>query len=91
MERTWLDSYTEGTPHDIDPDTYPSLVAIIDEAIARFPDRPAFDNLGVRITFAELDRLAKAREAKDGVDYYSAYETESAAHPDLLEAAVGNR
>ena len=59
MERIWLDSYTEGTPHDIDPDTYPSLVAIIDEAIARFPDRPAFENLGVRITFAELDRLAK--------------------------------
>ena len=59
MERIWLDSYTEGAPHDIDPDTYPSLVAIIDEAIARFPDRPAFENMGVRITFAELDRLAK--------------------------------
>ena len=59
MERVWLDSYTEGTPHEIDPDSYPSLVAIIDEAIARFPDRPAFENLGVRITFAELDRLAK--------------------------------
>ena len=59
MERVWLDSYTEGTPHEIDPDTYPSLVAIIDEAIARFPDRPAFENMGVRITFAELDRLAK--------------------------------
>ena len=59
MERIWLDSYTEGAPHDIDPDTYPSLVAIIDEAIARFPDRPAFENMGVRITFAELDRLAR--------------------------------
>ena len=59
MKRVWLDSYTEGTPHDVDPDTYPSLVALVDEAIARFPDRPAFDNMGVRITFAELDRLAK--------------------------------
>ena len=59
MERIWLESYTEGVPHDIDPDEYPSLVAVIDEAIARFPDRPAFENLGVRITFAELDRLAK--------------------------------
>ena len=59
MERIWLDSYTEGTPHEIDPDAYPSLVALIDEAIARFPDRPAFENMGVRITFAELDRLAK--------------------------------
>ena len=46
-------------PFDIDPDSYASLVEIIDEAIARFPDRPAFENLGVRITFAELDRLAK--------------------------------
>ena len=59
MKRVWLDSYTEGTPHDIDPDTYPSLVALIDEAIARFPDRAAFDSMGVRITFAELDRLAR--------------------------------
>ena len=59
MKRVWLDSYTEGTPHDIDPDTYPSLVALVDEAIARFPDRPAFDSMGVRITFAELDRLAR--------------------------------
>ena len=59
MERIWLDSYTEGTPHDVDPDTYPSLAAIIDEAIARFPDRPAFESMGVRITFAELDRLAR--------------------------------
>ena len=59
MEKVWLDSYTEGTPHAIDPDAYPSLVALVDEAIARFPDRPAFENMGVRITFAELDRLAK--------------------------------
>ena len=58
-ERVWLASYTEGTPHEINPDTYPSIAAIIDEAIARFPDRPAFENMGVRITFAELDRLAK--------------------------------
>ena len=58
-ERVWLASYTEGTPHDINPDTYPSLAAIIDEAVARFPDRPAFENMGVSITFAELDRLAK--------------------------------
>ena len=59
MKRVWLESYTEGAPHDIDPDTYPSLVALVDEAIARFPDRPAFDSMGVRITFAELDRLAR--------------------------------
>ena len=59
MERIWLDSYTEGVPHDVDPDTYPSLAALVDEAFARFPDRPAFESMGVRITFAELDRLAK--------------------------------
>ena len=59
MERIWLDSYTEGAPHDVDPDACPSLAALVDEAIARFGDRPAFESMGVRITFAELDRLAK--------------------------------
>ena len=59
MERIWLDSYTEGAPHDVDPDAYPSLAALVDEAIARFGDRPAFESMGARITFAELDRLAK--------------------------------
>ena len=34
MKRVWLDSYTEGAPHEIDPDTYPCVVAVIDEAIA---------------------------------------------------------
>ena len=58
MERVWLDTYTPGTPDEIDPDAYPSLVALIDEAVDRFGDRPAFENMGVRITFAELDRLA---------------------------------
>ena len=58
MERVWLDSYSEGVPAEIDPDTCPSLVALTDEAIRRFADRPAFESMGVRITFAELDRLA---------------------------------
>ena len=58
MEKVWLDSYTEGVPAEIDPDAYPSLVALTDEAIRRFADRPAFESMGVRITFAELDRLA---------------------------------
>ena len=58
MERVWLDSYTEGVSAEIDPDAYPSLVALTAEAIRRFADRPAFESMGVRITFAELDRLA---------------------------------
>ena len=58
MERVWLDSYTDGVPAEIDADAYPSLVALTDEAIRQFADRPAFESMGVRITFAELDRLA---------------------------------
>ena len=58
MEKVWLDSYTKGVQEEIDPDAYPSLVAIADEAIRRFADRPAFENMGTRITFAEFDRLA---------------------------------
>lgn len=38
---------------------------------------------------AKLDELAKAHQAKEGVDYYTAYDVVSKAHPDLLKRAIG--
>ena len=31
-DRFWTDNYPEGVPADIDPDKYPNLIALIDEA-----------------------------------------------------------
>ena len=45
-------------PATIDPDAYPSLVAVFEESVRRFGDRPAFSNLGVTLSYRDLDRLS---------------------------------
>jgi len=59
MDRIWLAAYPKGTPAEIDPDRYSSLVAVFEESCERFADRPAFENLGVTLSFRHLERLAR--------------------------------
>lgn len=58
MEKPWLHSYPAGTPAEIDPDSFPSLVALFAESCRRFADRPAYHNIGVTLTYRDLDRLS---------------------------------
>ncbi|HMK86515.1 MAG TPA: AMP-binding protein [Steroidobacteraceae bacterium] len=59
MRNRWLDAYPPGTPSEIDPDAYPSLVSILEESCRRFADCPAFHNLGVALSYRDLDRLSR--------------------------------
>ncbi len=59
MDKIWLNSYPAGVPHEIDLQRFQSLVHIFEDSVRRFPDRPAFANLGISLTFAELDRLTR--------------------------------
>ncbi|KLJ02790.1 long-chain fatty acid--CoA ligase [Luteimonas sp. FCS-9] len=54
-QRPWLANYPAGIPAEIDPDEYRSVPAILDEAIAKYRDKPAFSNMGKTLTYAELD------------------------------------
>ncbi len=58
--RPWIASYPKGVPATIDPTRYDSLVAMFDEAVERFPDRPAFASFGVTLSYAELERASRA-------------------------------
>ncbi len=58
-QRPWLASYPPGVPAEIDPDQYRSVPAILEEAISRFRDRPAFSNMGRAITYGELDARSR--------------------------------
>ena len=58
-ERPWLAHYPEGVPHEIDPDAFPSVVAVLESAIERYRDRPAFSNLGATLTYGDVDRLSR--------------------------------
>lgn len=60
--RHWLHSYGS-IPADIDPDRYASVNVLIDEAVRRYPDKPAFHSLGQTLSYAEVDRQATALAA----------------------------
>ena len=60
MEKVWLKQYPAGVPADIDPHRYQSIRDLIDEAHAKFRDRPAYYCMGRQITFGELDAMSKA-------------------------------
>ena len=39
-DRPWLAQYPAGVPSQIDVDEYPSIVSVLDNAIANYRDRP---------------------------------------------------
>ncbi len=59
MPRNWIHAYPPGTPAEIDVDAYPSLVSVFEDSCRRFSDRPAFHNMGVTLTYAELEHLSR--------------------------------
>ena len=58
MEKFWLNAYPPGTPAEIDAAAYPSLVAMFEESCQRFAERPAYHNLGVTLTYRDVDKLS---------------------------------
>ena len=59
MDKIWLGAYPRGAVAEIDADAYPSLTAIFEASCRRFADRPAYHNLGVTLTYADLERLTR--------------------------------
>ena len=58
MEKIWLKQYPAGVPAEIDLKRYASVKQIFEECCVKFADRPAFVNMGVEITYKELDTLS---------------------------------
>jgi long-chain acyl-CoA synthetase len=52
--RPWLASYPPGVPAEIDVATIGTLVDFFDESVRRYPERPALESFGVRLTYGEL-------------------------------------
>jgi long-chain acyl-CoA synthetase len=57
-ERPWLEQYPDGIPSQIDVDEFPSVVAVLQNAIDNYRDRPAFANMGKSLTYGEIDTLS---------------------------------
>ena len=59
--KPWLATYREnGIPAEIDADAYPSVVHLLDAAMTKFADKPAFRSYGQTLSYADVDRLSGA-------------------------------
>ncbi|MDH5341097.1 MAG: AMP-binding protein, partial [Rubrivivax sp.] len=59
--RPWLATYREnGIPPEINADAQRSVVHLLEAAMTRFADRPAFRSFGQTLTYADVDRLSGA-------------------------------
>ena len=59
-KRRWLATYGERIPSEIDPDAHASVLTLLEQAMQRFADRPAFRCFGETLTYADTDRLSRA-------------------------------
>src|SRR5215471_13205643 len=55
----WLAAYGEKIPCEINPDAHGSVLAMLEAAMQRFADRPAFRCFGQTLTYADTDRLSR--------------------------------
>ncbi|MCX7891510.1 MAG: AMP-binding protein [Burkholderiales bacterium] len=60
MEKVWLKEYPEGIPAEVNVHEFDSLKEILEKSCARFSALPAYGNMGVSITYRELDELSRA-------------------------------
>ncbi len=55
----WLKKYPAGVNHEVELYEYSSLVELVETSFAKYSDRVAYENMGARLTFADVDRLSK--------------------------------
>jgi long-chain acyl-CoA synthetase len=88
MDRFWLKSYPAGIPADIDPDAYPSLNALMDEAMAAWRERPAFVCMDRTMRYGELDERSRAFAAWLGARGLGRGQRVAVMLPNLLQFPV---
>jgi long-chain acyl-CoA synthetase len=59
MEKPWLKSYPPGMPPEVDIHEFSSVKDILERSCERFRDLPAYSNLGVTLSYGDLDRLTR--------------------------------
>lgn len=60
MEKPWLQIYPNGVPANIDADSYPCLLDMLDEAFKKYRDLPAFVFMGKTLTFGQVDDMSRS-------------------------------
>jgi len=59
VEKIWLKNYPPGVPAEVNPEEYPSLKHLFEEAFRKHVTKPAFTNLGRTLSYAETEELSR--------------------------------
>ncbi|HIJ90017.1 MAG: AMP-binding protein [Desulfobulbaceae bacterium] len=59
MEPVWLKHYPQGIPAEVDTFRFTSLREMFAQSCGRFREHPAFTNMGVAMTYGDLDRFSR--------------------------------
>lgn len=55
----WVKNYPEGIPAEIKLYEYSSIIELFESSCNKYRDRVAFENMGVQLTYGEVDRLSR--------------------------------
>ena len=58
-EKIWLKEYPAGVPAEIDPGRYGSIAEMVETVCAKFADKPAYDNFGCSMSYADVERHSR--------------------------------
>ncbi len=59
MEKIWLQSYQKGVPAEVDLGEFQSLGEMFEKSAAQFRERVAYINMGVELSYGEIDALSR--------------------------------
>ena len=59
MEKIWLKNYPNGIPADVNVQEFASIKEVLKRSCERFGGLPAYSNMGVSMTYAELDQHSR--------------------------------
>lgn len=58
--RPWLAQYPSGIPANVDVDKYPNMLSFLEECLQKNAKKPAFECMGKRLTYAQVDTMSDA-------------------------------
>lgn len=58
QEYSWFKNYPKGIPKEINPDSYDSVIDLLEISFKKYGDKTAYESMGKTLTFTEVDQLS---------------------------------
>ena len=58
MKKIWLKNYPTGLKYNVDLSKYKSLVDFFDDGFNKYSNKTAYENMGKKISYLELDNFS---------------------------------